>query len=120
MSRVNTKASLRVSLDDLCPLVPSLLHPYLRDSRYYASKSNSLIIHADNSRKQNENMDSCFARLHDLIVDVGAKAIPGETSVVQQERVKAFQRADNERRLQNKKFLSSKKASRRSSGRGDD
>ena len=99
--------------------MPALLHPYLRDSRYYASKSNSLVIHADNSRKQNENMNSCFARLRDLIADVGAKAIPGETSVAQQERVKTLQRADNERRLQNKKFLSNKKASRRT-GRGDD
>jgi peptidyl-tRNA hydrolase ICT1 len=85
--RVNTKATLRVSLTRLLPLIPPLLHDRIKASRYHAAKSNSLIIQADDSRKQSENAQSCFARLQSLIAEAATTSIPGETSTEQRERI---------------------------------
>ena len=85
---MNSKATLKISLDALLKLVPSALHSEIRSSRYLAERSNSLIIQADDSRKQNDNAHSCYVRLHQLIVEAGKKAIPGETSADQAKRVK--------------------------------
>jgi peptidyl-tRNA hydrolase ICT1 len=96
-----------------------LLHPFLCNSRYYAEKTNSLVIQADDSRKQSDNAHSCFVRLHSLILEAGSRAVPGETSAAQIEHVRELQKAENERRLRGKKFVSSKKAGRRG-GRSDE
>lgn len=88
VNRVNSKATLRVPLDPLLPLLPSLLHPELRSSRYYAAKSNSLVFQSDDSRKQNDNTHACFGKLHELIAELGRNVIPGETSDAQKQRVK--------------------------------
>lgn len=117
--RVNSKATLRISLDQLLPLVPTLLHPHLCNSRYYAEKTRSLVIQADDSRRQSDNAHSCYVRLHSLILEAGSRAIPGETSAVQKEHVRDLQKAENERRLRGKKFASSKKAGRRA-GKSDE
>lgn len=86
-ARVNSKATLRLPLDSLLPLVPSLLHPGLRSSRYFAGKTDSIIIQADDSRKQSDNVQGCFLRLHDMIREVAQGVIHGETSEAQKERV---------------------------------
>ena len=85
---MSSKATLRVSLEQLLPLLPSLTHQALRDSRYYARSSNSIVIQADESRKQSDNSRKCLLRLHGLICDIARAAIPGETSEAQKERVK--------------------------------
>ncbi|KAF2470270.1 uncharacterized protein BDR25DRAFT_161786, partial [Lindgomyces ingoldianus] len=118
VNKVNSKATLKVPLDALLRYIPSALHSEIRASRYMAPRSNSIIIQADDSRKQADNAQSCYARLHQVIVEAGRNALPGETSVEQAQRVKNLQKADNERRLKSKKMLSSKKSSRRA-GRGD-
>ena len=64
------------------------MHSEIRSSRYLAERSSNLIIQADDSRKQNDNAHSCYVRLHQLIVEAGRKAIPGETSTEQAKRVK--------------------------------
>jgi peptidyl-tRNA hydrolase ICT1 len=85
---MSSKATLRVSLGQLLPLLPSLTHQALRDSRYYARSSDSIVIQADESRKQSDNSRQCLIRLHSLIRDIARTAIPGETSEAQKERVK--------------------------------
>jgi peptidyl-tRNA hydrolase ICT1 len=47
-----------------------------------------MVIQADDSRKQNDNAQSCYARLHQVIVEAGRNAVPGETSAEQAKRVK--------------------------------
>ncbi|KAF2400132.1 hypothetical protein EJ06DRAFT_557185 [Trichodelitschia bisporula] len=88
VNKVNSKATLRLPLGALLPLLPPILHQPIRQSRYYAAKSNALVIQADDSRKQGDNVESCFSRLHEAIVEVAAEAVPGETSVTQARRVK--------------------------------
>ncbi|GAB7352191.1 hypothetical protein MBLNU459_g2668t1 [Dothideomycetes sp. NU459] len=118
-SRVNSKATLRLPLASLLPLVPSLLRPSIASSRYCAANSNALVIQADDSRKQNDNVHRCFLKLHDLIVEAGRETVPGETSADQAERVKKLQRAENEGRLKLKKKHSDKKSARRGGGKAD-
>ena len=111
-SRVNSKAQLRVPLSQLLPVVPAILHAGIKASRYFADNSNSLLIQADDSRKQNANKDSCFRKLDALITDVYKTTVPGETSHEQKDKVKKLRKADNESRLRSKKVQSNKKASR--------
>ena len=70
------------------PLLPVVLHPEIRSSRYYAANSNALVIQSDESRKQTDNIHGCYRKLHQLIVDAGKSAVPGETSEEQKERVR--------------------------------
>lgn len=85
---MNSKATLKVPLDALLQHVPTALHAQLRTSRYVADRARALIIQADDSRKQSDNAHSCYRRLHEAIVDAGRRAIPGETTTEQTERVK--------------------------------
>lgn len=87
MPRVNSKATLRVPLDTLLPLVPRLIHQPLKDSRYAADRSQSLVIQADEERKQSNNVASCYDKLLHLLQDSAKAAIPGETSRDQRDRV---------------------------------
>lgn len=116
---MNSKAQLRVSLDQLLPLLPTVLHDGIRDSTYYAGKTNSLLIQSDESRKQTANKDTCYRKLNDLVMQVYNNTVPGETSPEQKEKVKKLQRAENEARLLMKKKQSTKKQARQK-GRGDD
>ncbi|KAF2233716.1 peptidyl-tRNA hydrolase domain protein [Viridothelium virens] len=113
VNKVNSKATLRVPLDSLYQFVPTILHAEIRASRFHASKADALIIQADDSRKQNDNVHTCFKKLHNLIIEAGEKLVPGETSELQKTRVRTLQRKENESRLKAKKFHSSKKSSRR-------
>lgn len=116
---MNSKAQLRVPLDQLLPLLPAALHQGIKSSRYYAEKTSTLLIQADESRKAQANRDACFRKLNELIVDVYTSTVPGETSHGQKEKVKRLQKVENEARLQRKKLQSSKKQSRSSKGNSD-
>lgn len=85
--RVNSKATLKVPLAALLPLVPRLLHPELQASRYTSDRSHALVIHSEESRKQQNNVESCFEKLHQLLETSARQVIPGETSPEQRDRV---------------------------------
>ncbi|KAF2219188.1 hypothetical protein BDZ85DRAFT_180726, partial [Elsinoe ampelina] len=114
VNKVNSKATLKVALSSLQPMIPKILWPSIAQSRYAAS--NELVIQADDSRKQQDNVQRCLVKLNELIVQAGKENVPGETSDAQKSRVKNLQRSANEGRLKAKKFKSDKKSSRRSSG----
>ncbi|KAF2760788.1 hypothetical protein EJ05DRAFT_508035 [Pseudovirgaria hyperparasitica] len=115
VNKTNSKATLRVPLDTLLPRIPLLLHPAIRASRFYAAKSDSLVLQADDSRKQSDNSHACFTKLNQLITEVGQPAVPGETSAEQRRRMKSLEEAQNSSRLKTKKLHSLKKSSRRGS-----
>ena len=114
--RVSSKATLRIPTSSLLPLLPGLLHPYILNSRYHASKTGDLVIQADDSRKQNDNVNSCFKRLHELILDAGRQAVPNETSTEQIKRVQELQKSEKVHRRKMKEIQSKKKSARRSGG----
>ena len=107
---------MRVSTNQLFPLIPSVMHKGIRSSRYFAEKTSTLLIQADDSRKQQANKESCFRKLNDLIVEVYNHTIPGETSQEQKERVQRLQKAQTEARLKTKRFHSTKKQFRGKGG----
>jgi peptidyl-tRNA hydrolase ICT1 len=86
-TRINSKATLKVSMSDLSSHIPVLLHPGLRGLPFYAKKSDMLIIQADENRKQSDNTRACIARLYQIIMGVARDAIPGETSETQKQHV---------------------------------
>ncbi|KAL2421752.1 hypothetical protein ABEF95_004993 [Exophiala dermatitidis] len=110
--RVNSKAQLRVPVARLLPLIPPILHQGILASRYYAESSSSLVVQADESRKQQANKETCFRKLAQLIMDECKRAVPGETTDVQKKKVEGLQKAENEARLKKKKLHSNKKQSR--------
>ena len=75
-------------LDALLRHVPTAIHGELRRSRYVAARSNTIIVQADDSRKQSDNAQSCYKRLYEAIVDAGHDAVPSQTSAEQVQRVK--------------------------------
>lgn len=78
--RVNSKATLRLPLDNLFLLLPRILHAPLKSSRWYAPRSNSLVIHADSCRKQSDNMADCLKKVHNLVVSAGKSVLRAEVS----------------------------------------
>ncbi|KAK2846317.1 hypothetical protein FQN49_005841 [Arthroderma sp. PD_2] len=105
-------------MSSLLPLIPSILHPSIRSSRYFAENSQALVIQSDDSRKQSQNVNLCFDKLTNLIAETGKAAIPGETSPEQKKKVERLQKSAKEARIRMKKAHSSKKSSRR--GRSDE
>lgn len=79
-----------------------------------------MIIQADDSRKQADNANACFQRLHSLILEIGRENVPNETGAGQAERVAKLQKAEAAGRRKMKERLSGKKAARRGGGRGED
>lgn len=118
--RVSSKATLRIPLSSLLPRVPKLMHATIQGSRYYAAKSNDIVIQADDSRKQSDNVNACFRKLHELIVQAGKAHVPAETSPEQLTRIEALQKAEAAGRRKMKEFRSNKKSARRGGGRGDE
>ena len=118
--RVSSKATLRIPTTSLLPLLPTLLHPAVLNSRYHAPKSEAIVIQADDSRKQTDNVNACYRKLHELIVEAGRDAVPGETSAEQVKRVQDLQKAEAAGRRKTKEYQSKKKSARRGGGRGDD
>ena len=78
------------------------------------------MIQADDARKQTDNANACWRKLHDLIVQAGREAVPGETSVEQSKRVEGLQKAEAAGRRRMKEFQSKKKSARRGGGGRDD
>ena len=74
----------------LLPRVPDILHSQLRASRYYADNSKALVIQADGSRKQSDNVEACFTKLRDVIIQAGKAAVKGETLPEQARKVETL------------------------------
>ncbi|EED20276.1 peptidyl-tRNA hydrolase domain protein [Talaromyces stipitatus ATCC 10500] len=115
VNKVNSKATLRVPLSSLLPLVPSILHENLRTSRYVADRADALVIQSDEARKQSANIESCYQKLYKIVEESARDVIPGETSEEQKERVKNLRKAETEARIKSKKMHSAKKSNRRNS-----
>jgi hypothetical protein len=48
------------------------------------------VIHADSQRQQQANVKECFQKLHDMIVEIAKREIPGTTPESQKKRVEAL------------------------------
>jgi peptidyl-tRNA hydrolase ICT1 len=89
--RVNSKATLKMPLDALLQHVPAAIHGEIKRSRYVAARSNTIIVQADDSRRQSDNAHSCYKRVYEAIAEAGRHAVPTETSAEQMQHVKDLQ-----------------------------
>ncbi|KAI9724253.1 MAG: hypothetical protein M1828_003677 [Chrysothrix sp. TS-e1954] len=87
VNKVNSKATMKVDLATLLQHVPSVLEASIRASQYCTTRSETVVISSDDSRKQGDNARHCEAKLYDMIVEAGKRAVPGETSDAQRRRV---------------------------------
>lgn len=87
-NRINSKATLKVPIASLFATVPRPLHAEIKKSRYFAARAECLVIQSDESRKQSQNVETCYDKLQQLIAGAGKAAVPGETSVEQKRRVR--------------------------------
>lgn len=85
---MNSKATVRFRMSELLAATPAILHSPLRASKHFAEKSNSLVIQADGSRKQVDNVRECFQKFKLLIEGVGKSVIMGETTPEQVAKVR--------------------------------
>jgi peptidyl-tRNA hydrolase ICT1 len=88
------------------------LHSGVTSHRYYAGKTNSLVIQSDESRKQVANKETCYQKLVGMLTEIYKSTVPGETSEEQKEKVKELRKRSNEHRLLTKKAHASKKSGR--------
>lgn len=84
---MNSKATLQVPFGKIIEHIPALLVAPLRASRFYKANSDALLIQSDDSRKQADNVHAAFKKLHDMIVEIGAQVVPGQTLDSQRKRV---------------------------------
>ncbi|KAK1824980.1 hypothetical protein LTR12_000521 [Friedmanniomyces endolithicus] len=90
------------------------------NNRYHAARSNDLVIQADESRKQADNVEACFRKLSEVVAEAGREAVPGETSAAQGKRVEGLQKAEAAGRRRMKEMQSKKKSARRGGGGRDE
>jgi len=81
---------MQIPWEPLSRWVPSLLHHELASSRYFLAKSGRIQISSQETRAQRDNARACITKMHSLLVEAGAKAVPGQTSDVQAKRVKSL------------------------------
>ena len=65
-------------------------------------------------------MNACFRRLHEVIMEAGREAVPGETTVEQSQRVEVLKAREKAGTRRMKEFQSKKKSARRGGGGGRD
>lgn len=70
------------------PIVPKVLFHWLKGSRFHTEKSEQLVFRSDVSRSQSDNLNACFKKLYDLIVEAGRSSIKRETPLGQVIKVK--------------------------------
>ncbi|KAH6615637.1 hypothetical protein B0J18DRAFT_402718 [Chaetomium sp. MPI-SDFR-AT-0129] len=115
VNKTETKATTRWSVTALLRVLPTILHDDIRSSSYFTQWNDSLTMHAQVHRSRDANVTENRKKLFRELQELGKHRIPKETSptVLRQRETQA--KAANQRRLETKKFQSSKKASRRAS-----
>ncbi|KAA8895061.1 hypothetical protein FN846DRAFT_971360 [Sphaerosporella brunnea] len=118
VNKLSTKATLHLSLKTASEFLPGFVVKKVRENSRHLTKDDEIVLQADESRKQSENMQAAFHRLHQILVSSVAADVPGVTSAEQKQRVAQLQKQEAQQRRKLKSIQKDKKQSRRS--RGDD
>lgn len=78
--RTETKAITVFPVWELLALMPTLLHPFVRESRYYTASNDSLTFHAQTTRSRTANQEENRRKLMDEITRIYRENTPNETS----------------------------------------
>ncbi|TVY86745.1 Peptidyl tRNA hydrolase 4 [Lachnellula willkommii] len=86
-NKTDSKATTTWDFDTLTRYVPKVLHEGLRNSRYYARRSNAMSIQCDSQRSKHKNTRETWKRLSDEITRVYKERVPGAPDPEQKRRV---------------------------------
>lgn len=130
--RTETKAITVYPVKELLGALPKFLHPAVRSSKYYTAGNDSLTFSAQTHRSRSANLDENKRKLIDEVMSIYRDLTPAETSSDKKKKYqevyvykKMERRIKNtkltwsrekrfhETRVQDKKFNSAKKQSRR-------
>ncbi|GAA5980186.1 hypothetical protein JCM5350_000864 [Sporobolomyces pararoseus] len=111
VNRTLSKAILRFPLPSSSFLPPYLL-PHLYRSPHFSQSPPSLLISSSTSRSQAQNLDECFKKCKDTILNAARKDLVGETSEEQKERVKGLVKKEKAKVEKIKKLRKDVKSSR--------
>ncbi|EJU04622.1 hypothetical protein DACRYDRAFT_47503 [Dacryopinax primogenitus] len=113
VNKLNTKATLRMSLKPLPSWVPAWCVDGLRSSKEYAASSNSIVIQSSATRSQASNTDDCFRKLHALVNHHSRSVLVPIPDEEKKKRISDLERKEAARRRIMKERQKSKKAGRR-------
>ncbi|KAK2038684.1 peptidyl-tRNA hydrolase domain-containing protein [Colletotrichum somersetense] len=115
VNKTESKAITVWPVKDLLPVLPKLLHRSIRGSKYYTARSDSLTLQAQTHRHREANVEENHQKLIDEVNKIYQETVPGETSPDKKKKHAGIAKSFNEGRLKQKKYLSSKKQSRKPS-----
>ncbi|KAF8250257.1 hypothetical protein K440DRAFT_177694 [Wilcoxina mikolae CBS 423.85] len=114
VNKLSTKATLHLDLGSKArTFLPDYILRKVRENSRHLTRNDEIVIQADGSRKQSENMEEVYHRLHKIIVSCVSKDVPGVTSAEKKKRVAQLQKQDANLRKKLKTMQKSKKDSRR-------
>ncbi|KAK8140084.1 hypothetical protein PG984_000150 [Apiospora sp. TS-2023a] len=90
VNKTETKATTVWPLDDLTKVLPKIIHPALRASRYYTARNNSISIQAQTQRSRTANTDENHQKLAEEVQKAYRDSVPGETSDKKRKKYEAL------------------------------
>ncbi|KAA8899245.1 hypothetical protein FN846DRAFT_960674 [Sphaerosporella brunnea] len=82
----STKATLHLSLKAASEFLPGFVVKKVRENSRHLTKDDEIVLQADESRKQSENVQAAYHRLHQILVSSVSTDVPGVTSAEQQKQ----------------------------------
>ncbi|KAF8522096.1 RF-1 domain-containing protein [Hysterangium stoloniferum] len=111
VNKVNTKASVRCSIDRAW--LPEWAKEHLMRSPAYVASSRSLLITSTQHRSQAQNVEDCFIKLHNIIHTASLAAVPTPPDAARLARKAAYEHTSKARNRIAKMHRSAVKAGRR-------
>jgi hypothetical protein len=111
--RTETKATTAYPVQQLYSMLPKLLYPSVRKSKYYTSANDSLTFQAQDSRSRDANAQDNRRKLTEELVRIYKEAVPAETSSEKKKKHQEIGKRFHDTRIKQKKFTSAKKQSRK-------
>ncbi|KAL7938820.1 hypothetical protein V8C35DRAFT_276049 [Trichoderma chlorosporum] len=113
VNKTETKAITAYPVKDLLAVLPKHLHYVVRYSKYYTAGNDSLTFSAQTHRSKSANLEENKRKLIDEIMSIYREMTPAETSSEKKKKHQEIEKRFHEGRVQDKKFNSAKKQSRR-------
>lgn len=83
-----TKATLHLDLTKNATFLPDFVLQKVRENSRHITREDEIVIQADGTRKQSENLEEAYQRLHKILVESVSVDVPGVTSAEKKKRVK--------------------------------
>ncbi|KAK0725393.1 hypothetical protein B0H67DRAFT_480676 [Lasiosphaeris hirsuta] len=113
VNKTETKATTTWPISQLLGMLPTLLHPGVRSSKYYSKRNDCISIQAQTQRSRAANTDENHQKLFEELQTLYKSTVPGETSPDKARKYEALKKTATEVRIKLKKQQGSKKMSRK-------